>query len=354
MAFLRNSWYCGGWSSDLIDKPVGIRLLDEEIVLFRTEAGEAVALSGICPHRFAPLARGRVCGSRIECGYHGLQYDRDGTCVLNPHGRQIIPPRARLSAYPLVEQDGVLWVWMGDPSKADPKAIPSFDFLDSAHWTGITGHFRVNANYQLVTDNLLDLTHALYLHEQTVGPPDRYSGGEMTMEHECKTEGTTVHSNYIFRNTAPTNLFVPFFGTGIGDLYAFAAWYPASSLLIDVSMSQPGESRESGIHLPNAHFIVPETEDTCHYFYAISRNVERADEAKTRAMGEMLLYAFTEEDEPMIRDCHRMMGGKEFFSLEPAILETDVAGIQARRILNKLIAREKNPLTPMAEEPTAV
>jgi phenylpropionate dioxygenase-like ring-hydroxylating dioxygenase large terminal subunit len=341
MKFMMNSWYCVGWSVDLHERPLGIRVLDQELVLFRTSDGTPIALDGRCPHRFAPLSRGKVRGDEIECCYHGLRFNRAGLCTVNPHGKGIIPPRAKVRSYPMQDRNGALWVWMGDPELADAGKIVSFDFVsDRKQWAGVTGYLKINADYQLVIDNLLDLTHATYLHPATVGLDAEHSVGS-AMEYEFRIEGTTVHSNYTFRNSPPTALFKPFFNADRGDIYAFMRWEPAGSLVLDISTTTLGSAKGTGVLMPSAHFIVPETDHTCHYFFALSRNVELLDEEKTKAMGQTAMTAFVDEDEPVIRLCGEMMESKEFFELEPAILETDVAGVQARRILTKLIKGEQ-------------
>ena len=341
MSYLRNSWYCAGWSSNLREKPVGIQILEEDLVIYRDAAGKPVALDGRCPHRFAPLSRGCVEGDAIVCGYHGLRFNRNGLCDHNPHGRQIIPPGAKVRSYPIAERNGALWVWMGEARLADPTKIINFDFVaDRGTWTGVTGYLKVNADYQLVIDNLLDLTHATYLHPSTVGLDAEHSVGA-EMKYDFSTEDTTVHSNYTFLNSPPTALFKPFFPASTGDIYAFMRWEPAGSLILDISTTDVGAEKGTGVLMPSAHFIVPETSSTCHYFFALSRNVELDDEEKTAGMAEMARFAFVEEDEPVISDCFKMMRGEDFFKLRPAILETDVAGIQARRVLQKLIAQEE-------------
>lgn len=334
--FLRNSWYCAGWSSDLGDKPRGIRILGEEIVLFRTSDGTLAALDGRCPHRFAPLSIGCVKGDVIECGYHGLQFDRTGNCTLNPHGQGLIPPRARTRAYQAEERDGALWVWMGTPGTGNPDDIIDLYFVgEKSGWAGTTGYLKINAGYELVIDNLLDLTHGTYLHPTTVGIDAEHSLGA-ALKYDFRTEGNVVHSNYIFLNSPPTALFRPFYKQDRGDIYAFMRWEPAGSLLLDISTTGIGEPKGGGVLMPSCHLIVPETEDSCHYFWAIARNVDLDDAEATEAMGAAVAYAFEVEDEPVIQACAKMMEGQEFFSLEPAILETDIAAIQARRILNKL------------------
>jgi phenylpropionate dioxygenase-like ring-hydroxylating dioxygenase large terminal subunit len=350
MPFLNNSWYCVSWTPDLDDKPQAIKLLDQDLALFRDSKGVAQAVSGVCPHRFAPMAKGVVVGDDLECPYHGLRFDGAGACTLNPHGRGVIPPRAKLRSYPCAERYGAIWVWMGDPKLAEEDTIPAFDFIrEREGWAYLTGYLKVNANYQLVSDNLLDLTHGAYLHAKTLGLPPEESMGEQKMDYDFKTEGTTVHSNYAFYNVPSTALFEILYGKPRGDLHAHMTWYPASSLVLDISMNEVGKTREEGVHLFNAHLLAPETEDTCHYFYGISIRLNPGEEAKLGQVGQMAGYAFTQEDEPIIRDCYTLMRGKEFFSLEPAILETDIAGIQARRILNKLITKENNTASESEE-----
>lgn len=85
MAYLNNAWYCAGWAGDLGRTPMAKTFLDQSVLMYRREDGTPVAVSNRCPHRFAPLHKGKLAGDRIECPYHGLQYDHDGACVLNPH-----------------------------------------------------------------------------------------------------------------------------------------------------------------------------------------------------------------------------------------------------------------------------
>jgi phenylpropionate dioxygenase-like ring-hydroxylating dioxygenase large terminal subunit len=107
MEYLRNAWYVAAWSEELAaGKLIARTFLDEPVVLFRTNDGAAAALFDRCPHRFAPLSRGRHKGSEIECGYHGLRFDRSGACSLNPYNPGHTPPRARVQSYPVLERQG--------------------------------------------------------------------------------------------------------------------------------------------------------------------------------------------------------------------------------------------------------
>jgi vanillate O-demethylase monooxygenase subunit len=114
--YLRNAWYCAGWADQLPDGGVlGLTILKEPVVVYREGNGSVSALEDRCPHRFAPLSMGKVLGgNRLQCPYHGLEFDRSGACVRNPHGDKRIPTRAKVKSYPAVEKHKAIWVWMGD------------------------------------------------------------------------------------------------------------------------------------------------------------------------------------------------------------------------------------------------
>ncbi len=151
--YLRNGWYCAGWASDLSHAPIGRRMLGEQVMVYRAESGEPVALEGRCPHRFAPLHLGTIELDRVACPYHGLVFDRSGACVHNPHGD--IPRKRSSGPTPVVERSGVIWVWMGDPAKADPDLIIDSGFVVDPGFATVLGYLNVAAHYQMVIDNLL-------------------------------------------------------------------------------------------------------------------------------------------------------------------------------------------------------
>ena len=121
--FLRNCWYVAAWDHEVTRMNLLRRvLLDEPVVFYRTEDGRPVALADRCCHRHAPLSRGRLRGDALECPYHGFTYDPSGACILVP-GQANIPPGARVRSYPVVERYNLVFIWTGDPDKADPKLI---------------------------------------------------------------------------------------------------------------------------------------------------------------------------------------------------------------------------------------
>ena len=164
--FLRNGWYAAIWSDDLKDRPVARTFLNERVVLFRNASGRVAALEDCCCHRAAPLSRGEVSGEYLACGYHGLKFDVSGQCVEVP-GQRMVPRGAKVRSYPVRERWGVVWIWMGEPARADETTIPSLHWLADPKWTATPGYIHLKSNYQFLIDNLLDLTHVTYVHKNT-------------------------------------------------------------------------------------------------------------------------------------------------------------------------------------------
>jgi phenylpropionate dioxygenase-like ring-hydroxylating dioxygenase large terminal subunit len=339
--FLHNAWYAGAWSNEVDTGFLARRILDKPILFYRDDAGEAIAIGGICPHRFAPFELGRRLDSTIECGYHGLRFDRTGNCILNPNGSRAIPATARVPSYPLVERYGLLWIWMGDHALANDAAVPDYFFLsDSEHYTSTEGaHLHVEANYRLLCDNLMDVTHAGYLHAGTLG-----NDGTPKGRLEVDFSGTTVNSNFwIPDHPAPpgTRMWINC-GDAPVDHWIDMQWNPGCCIKLDVGITLAGQPRSEGRGTRATHLLTPETELTTHYFYASSRTYSLGDAAATAANRERQRYAFEEEDAPMIEAVQRSMATTDLFALKPAVISTDAGGIRVRRILDELIAKESS------------
>ena len=167
--FVRNCWYMAGWSRDFArDELKAVTMLNEQIVIYRKNDGGLVALQDRCCHRFAPLSLGRIENDDLRCMYHGLKFAPSGKCIEIP-GQSKIPPQACVRAYPIVDKYSGAWVWMGDPALADVSLIPDFVGIDDPRWAMLPGRMDYNANYMLINDNLLDLSHIPFLHRYSLG-----------------------------------------------------------------------------------------------------------------------------------------------------------------------------------------
>ena len=160
--FLRNRWYVAGWADQFGRELITRTILNEPIVFYRTIQGEVTALADRCPHRLTPLSRGRLFGNALQCGYHGLVLNADGKCTRMPTSATV-PEWAQVKRYPVAELDGYVWIWMGRAEQADVKLITRFPCNTDSQRALARSHLRINAHYQLIIDNLLDLSHAQYL-----------------------------------------------------------------------------------------------------------------------------------------------------------------------------------------------
>jgi vanillate O-demethylase monooxygenase subunit len=169
--YVKDCWYMAGWATDFGDTITPLTLLGERVIVYRTTANALVAMEDRCCHRLAPLSAGRREGDDIRCLYHGLRFTPDGRCNDIP-GQHIIPPTARVRTYPIAEKHSAAWIWMGAPNRADEGLIPNFVGVDDSNWCMRPGRMDYAANYMLVNDNLLDLSHIAYVHRGTFSRND--------------------------------------------------------------------------------------------------------------------------------------------------------------------------------------
>ena len=162
--FPLNAWYAAAWDHEVGRNLLAKTVAGRPIVFYRTTGGRAVALADACWHRLAPLSMGKLRGDdEIMCGYHGICYDADGRATFMP-AQDTINPSATVHSYPVVERHRYVWVWPGDPALADPDTVPDLYWNDDPAWAGDGKTIHVNCSYQLIVDNLMDLTHEQFVH----------------------------------------------------------------------------------------------------------------------------------------------------------------------------------------------
>jgi phenylpropionate dioxygenase-like ring-hydroxylating dioxygenase large terminal subunit len=347
--WLRNAWYVAAWSDDLVSgQLLGRTILKQPVVFYRKSNGDVAALADVCPHRFAPLHMGKIIpGDGVRCPYHGLEFDSSGACIRNPHGARNganhIPARANIRSYPAIEKHKAIWIWMGD-QPADDAKVPDFGVLDNVPQMHTTKRdsIRIRANYELIIDNLLDLSHTSYLHEGTLGNQD-------TVESEIAMaqEGDDVIVSRHARNAAPPGLFailMPGHPPRV-DKFTRMRWMPPSNLRLVTGICRPDASPESGTGYHAIHMLTPETERTTHYFFtAVRFNVLTADDALNARLQERIAaarrHAFEDEDAPVIEAQQQIIDAADV-PLDPITLAIDVGPVRCKQILQKLIRAEQ-------------
>ncbi|NIF82693.1 aromatic ring-hydroxylating dioxygenase subunit alpha [Comamonas sp. Tr-654] len=342
--YLRNVWYVAAWDTEVpVGKILARTILGERIAIFRDETGNVSALFDRCPHRFAPLSMGKVVGGCVQCPYHGLEFRGDGSCNRNPHGNGQIPKAAQVRSYPMVERWSALWIWMGDPSKADAELIPEFKSLDpEKRWVG-KDYLLAKAEYQLETDNILDLSHIEYLHPGTLG-----SDAVKQSQSEVKQEGDTVYSLRLTRNEQLMPSLAQRYGIAeeqLVDRWLDTRWNAPAVMELWVGVAPAGSAdpRAVGKQVPFAHLFTPETATTAHYWFATSYPKRMGEEGRVRAESDIryLREPFEREDLPMLEAQQQSLGDNDFWSLKPILLPGDAAAVRTRRVLDALIKAEQ-------------
>ncbi|MGE0740774.1 MAG: Rieske 2Fe-2S domain-containing protein [Hyphomonadaceae bacterium] len=279
--FVRNAWYVIAWSHEVGDAPLGRRLMGEQVVLYRDSKGAVACLDGHCPHRQYPLARGRVEGDHLRCAYHGFAFGADGACVDIPSADSVGDCRVR--AYPVVEKWRWIWVWAGDPARADEALIPDhheLGFEGGAFHAVPSYRLPVAGRYQLLNENLLDLSHILYLHNSKHIRSDVWRREQF----ERDPGGRWQRSTRVLAVPEPPPL-APFADVrGEIELVLTATFYPPAFHVGRQVFREVDKDGTPGRHILEErffHFFTPETAHDSIYYFALARDFAHDDEALT-------------------------------------------------------------------------
>lgn len=346
--FVRNAWYAAAYSDELTQgKPLGCVILEEPVVLYRRANGVPAALEDRCVHRSMPLSMGRVCGDVIECGYHGLQYDCSGTCVRIP-GQDAIPRGARIRDYPVVERDGFIWVWMGDAAKADTARITRFPWMTKPGWQHTKLHARIACNYQLVIDNLLDLSHLAFVHSSTVGSIELADAA--IVETVRTAEG--VRTSRWTLDVPPAKTYAQFgrYNCNV-DRWQLTEFFAPCTLVIRNGSAKAGTGAYEGgpgeqpWEFIVCHGVTPESDRTTNYFWAVNHDFG-ADNPEETAEFHRQSHQVIGEDIAVFTGQQRML------DLKPDAPNVDIlydkGPNQARRMIDQLLAAERGGATEAA------
>lgn len=341
MTFIRNAWYVAGWSKNFGRSLTPLTILGEDIVVYRTEAGRAVALTDECPHKRLPLSLGKLKGDAVECGYHGLTFGCDGKCLRVP-GQSNLPPSAWVRSFPLHEARGILWIWMGEAEKADPALAFDMPEFDDPRWAPHHGDaLALESHYLPVADNLCDPAHVSFVHPTTLG-----SQASEDVPIDCVREGRTVITSRWIRNAPPVGFFKAFGNfAGNVDRWHYYTMHAPNVAVIDfgsaaVEDAVGEDERDRGVRLFALHFLTPvsETRTIDHWMHL--RNIGLDDEAMGARMNEQFRIAFA-EDKAILEAIQKREAKAP--ARKPLRIAIDRGPNHLRRIIAELAAAE----TPM-------
>lgn len=337
--FIRRSWYVAAWDHEVtLDGMLSRTLLGEPVVFYRDKRGQVVALEDRCCHRAAPLSKGRKEGDCVRCLYHGMKFDSQGVCVEIP-GQSVIPDKACVKRYPVVERDRFIWIWMGEATVANPADILDFFWHDSSEWRMKPGYIHYKAHYQLIVDNLLDFSHLSYVHPTTLGTQ---ANADTQAQVERHDGGLRITRWYLNSEMSPNHKRVSSY-QGLVDRWQIYQWHAPAFMRMDAGSAPAGTGALEGHMDPRAlqfrHTSVqtPETQGTSHYFFCQARNFALDNVAMSDAIFDDVVLAFG-EDRDMIEAQQRVLDQKPDF--KPFAIAHDKGLIQARMLIKNQLQSE--------------
>lgn len=348
--FVRQAWYVGAWADEIeAGKMLARTILGDAVLFYRTESGQMAALEDRCCHRGLPLSHGCVRGEQVQCGYHGLVFDSRGACVMVP-GQERIPPKARVQAYPVVEQDHLVWIWMGDPERADAAHITRHHFHDDPNWEWVKDRYLVRSNYQLITDNLMDLTHVGYVHGRTIGgTPQAHSEAETVVKPT--DQGVRVERWMMDSVPPPAYTAAVKFNTERVDRWMEIDFFAPAMVRIHTGAVDAGSGaregrREGGFAFMGLNLQTPETESTTHYFWSGANKRQPGAPDGRERLRASLVTTFGEDK--VICEAQQVSLERK---PEPLVMIASDGGmVRARRLVSAMLEAEASngkPIIPV-------
>ena len=267
-AFIYDEWYVAAWAEEITRAPMRRIILDEPIVFYRKVDGTATALIDRCVHRAYPLSVGALDGDKIVCGYHGFVYDAGGACVLVP-GQSTVPRSAAVRAFPLVERGPFVWIWMGDPERADASTVPELPWIHDGAWHHIKDLATIKARYALLVDNLMDLSHETFIHGATIGSMDIVETPTTT-----ETDGNIVRvGRHMEGAEIPAN-FKRYTGLTDGtiDRWQDIEYHVPACYTLHIRVAPRGAGDDQAFFTKIVYALPPETKHSTHFIRLISKS----------------------------------------------------------------------------------
>jgi vanillate O-demethylase monooxygenase subunit len=341
--FLKNAWYVAAWDHELVDGTLLARtILGQPLVLYKGES-RIVALDNRCAHRGAKLSRGRLEGDCLRCMYHGLKFDSTGKCVQIP-GQEKIPEKLYVRSYPVEERGHLIWIWMGDPARADANDIIDIPYLTDPDWRGLPGYLHYDANYLLIVDNLADFSHLAFVHTNSLGGSEEYAFKTKPVEIERLENGFRVerwHKNSqpppYHRRVVPGNELVN--RQNIGTMYVPGVFF------LETAFSPASDESDSKSlkRYRNCQFFTPETPTSTHFFWNYLHDYNIDDGNTTLSLYNSMVEGFM-EDKVIIEDQQYQLDQDPNFEMQG--IAADVPLAHFRRTLDKMIGAELEAAGP--------
>ena len=316
-----NCWWVAAFSKDIEEKLYPTTLMNIPVVLYRKKDGQVVAMEDRCPHRALPLSLGTLSDDRVTCGYHGFVFGPSGNCELVPSTGHSIS--ACVKTYPVIESIPFVWVYLGDTKQLDKVPSPAeLDWCSDASFTSLSGTTKVDCNYLLLKENVLDLTHVGYIHAKSFKVTDIIKAPSF----EITDETVGFRQEYIGSPLAA--LYAQPLGIKAGTPYDRKNWGDFVSPALQtggVDILTPGEEIPVG-RLRIIHATTPINNRETMYFWMQSRD-----------------HGKSEEEINALSAIQKRIDQTGYDPGVSVSVKADTGGVLARRIVDRWMKRETFP-----------
>lgn len=305
------------------------------MVLYRSKEGKVNALEDRCCHRHLPLSMGIIEDNGLRCGYHGLLFGESGEVIEVP-GQDKVPPKACVRKYEVIEQDDIIWIWFGKEGNETPNVSPpSYSVHSDKSFVYDGDVYQYQAPYQLIHDNLLDLSHLGYVHVHTIGGD---ANTHMSAKFTVKGEGDhLLLKRYLPNSTPPPTYTAAYPFKGNVDRWQeiefcvshLKIWTGA----VDLGTYSLDDPDRKGFHMRGFHGITPSTSETSLYFWTIATNPEQNVEEIKQKVVDQTKMTF-DEDKIVVEE--QYMNMKRFGEQAMVHIHVDAGPNKARRIIERL------------------
>jgi phenylpropionate dioxygenase-like ring-hydroxylating dioxygenase large terminal subunit len=323
--FPLNAWYAAAYDVEVSHALFARTICKQKIVMYRQSNGQVAALEDACWHRLLPLSMGRLEGDEVVCGYHGLTFNGQGQCTHMP-SQETINPAACVRSFPVIEKHRFIWIWPGDPALADASLVPDLHWNHDTAWAGdgsSIGNRAVAEAPFVATHGNRSATVTRWM-ENIEAPP--FWAGQLK---QARGYEGPVDRWQIISFEAPCTVSID-----VGVAQTDTGAVPPGGNQGDASKSD----RTHGVNGMVLNTVTPETDCSCHYFWAFARNYMLGEQRLTHQLREGVAGIFREDE-------HVLEAQQKAIDEHPDHvfynLNIDAGSMWARRLIDGLIAKEQ-------------